>query len=385
MEGVYKKHLKDGSVRYMCVWREPDGKQKTKRFRRKKDAARYRAKMIGDVHDGTYTSVQKVRMDEVFDRWLSHSLEVREMTGELKPSTVESYKWLLGRHLRPAFGRYRSDRLTARVVGDWRREMAERIAGGTLAPKTFNNALNLLSSVIAWARHPAQSFLAQDPLVGQKRMTVPKKEAKFLEDADIARLLGAVAEYPDENAIIHVGLFAGLRRGEMFALRWEDVDWGNGNYGRLHVRRAWSAGVLTTPKTKSSTRFVDVPPRLLSALSRHRKAHPGVDTDLMFRSPAGKPVNLNDWYKRTFGAIRTRAKLRAGVGLHSLRHSYASLLLRNNENLKYVSAQLGHASIQITCDIYGHVYQATSTEAMGRLDDLVPPAPRALRVVGRDG
>ena len=115
------------------------------------------------------------------------------------------------------------------------------------------------------------------------------------------------------------------------------------------------------------TRFVDVPPRLLSALSRHRKAHPGVDTDLMFRSPAGKPVNLDNWYKRTFGAIRTRAKLRAGVGLHSLRHSYASLLLRNNENLKYVSAQLGHASIQITCDIYGHVYQATSTEAMGGL------------------
>ena len=378
MEGVYKKHLKDGSVRYMSVWREPGGKQKTKRFRRKKDAARYRAKMIGDVHDGTYSPVRKVPMDEVFDRWLSHSLEVREMTGELKPSTVGSYKWLLERHLRPAFGRYRSDRLTAKVVGDWRREMAERIASSTLAPKTFNNALNLFSSVIAWARHPAQSFLAQDPLVGQKRMTVPKEESKFLEDADIARLLGAVAESPSENAVIHVGLFAGLRRGEIFALRWEDVEWDS---HRLHVRRAWSAGVLTTPKTTSSTRFVDVPMRLLDALRRHREAHPGAATDLMFRSPTGGPVNLDNWHKRTFGALRARAKLGAGVGLHSLRHSYASLLIRSNENLKYVSAQLGHSSIQITCDTYGHVYQATSTEAMGRLDALVPPAPRTLRVV----
>src|SRR6266705_3184950 len=108
----------------------------------------------------------------------------------------------------------------------------------------------------------------------------------------------------------------------------------------------------------NSERIVDAPQRVLDALKKHRAGRPPMDGDFIFRTEAGTPIDPDNFYKRTFTDIRTRAKLRA-VGLHALRHTYASLLIAQGENLKYVSRQLGHASIHLTADIYGHLFEAT--------------------------
>lgn len=94
----------------------------------------------------------------------------------------------------------------------------------------------------------------------------------------------------------------------------------------------------------------------------------------------------NWWYRETFLEIRKNAKLRPTVGLHSLRHTYASLLIRQGENPKYVSRQLGHAWTSFTMDVYGHCFETTSTEAMRRLNRMIPkPARHELRVAERRG
>jgi integrase len=150
-------------------------------------------------------------------------------------------------------------------------------------------------------------------------------------------------------------------------------------------------GDVTTPKTENSIRMVDVPRLVLDALERHKAHCPPIDKDFVFRTAEGTPIDPDNWYKREFPAIRKRAKLRA-VGLHALRHTYASLLINAGENLKYVSRQLGHASIQITADLYGHLFKDTSTAAMRRLNARIPSratAPKAasnrrtLRIVKR--
>ena len=107
----------------------------------------------------------------------------------------------------------------------------------------------------------------------------------------------------------------------------------------------------------------------------------------IFRTRTGKPIDPGNWYKRTFCKIRKSAKLRAGVGLHALRHSYASLLIQQKENPKYISRQMGHSSVAFTMDVYGHVFEETSTEAMERLNSRIPEpmneqsAQQELRVV----
>jgi integrase len=140
----------------------------------------------------------------------------------LKYSTEKSYRSMLETHLRPAFGEYRSDRLTHAVTAAWAKRMADDIAEGNISPKFYNNLLNLLHAILIWARHPAQGYLAHDPLIGLKRLPKPRMEREFLDLREIQALLGAAT--PPNDTILHIAIYTGLRRGELFALQWGDVD-----------------------------------------------------------------------------------------------------------------------------------------------------------------
>ena len=111
-----------------------------------------------------------------------------------------------------------------------------------------------------------------------------------------------------------------------------------------------------------------MPAALLTQLQtyRHSCAH-ARDSDYLFQTAEGTPIDPDNLSKRVFAPLIQRAKL-SGVGLHTLRHTFASLLIAQGESIKYVSRQMGHASIQITADTYGHLFRETSIAAMGRLD-----------------
>jgi len=115
-------------------------------------------------------------------------------------------------------------------------------------------------------------------------------------------------------------------------------------------------------------------------LRAHRKGCSATADDFVFRSATGAPLDPDNWYKRAFAPLIKRARLRP-IGLHALRHTYASLLINGGESIKYVSKQLGHPSIQISADTYGHLFKETSASAMNRLSMRIPiiaaPAPKA--------
>ena len=387
---IRRRHLKDGTVRYDARYRAA-GRQVEKTFRRKRDAEAFLDKASAAVRDGSYMEVRPSLMRDVFSAW-GEDLETRVKLGEVRASTASTYRCNLAVHIEPVLCDYRSDRLTARAMAKWRAGLASKVDGGEMSPKSFNNVFTLARQILTWARHPAQGHLAHDPLVGQKRLRLKPKEAEYLEDDDMTALLKAAADQPEANAVIHLGLFAGLRRSEIFGLQWGDIADGEAELGgRIRVRRAAVDREITPPKTDNRNRVVDVPQRVLDVLATHRATCPPMGAGFIFRTRTSMPVDPGSWYKRTFTKVRDRAKLRSSIGLHSLRHTYASLLVHQKESPKYISRQMGHYSVAFTMDTYGHIFEETRTEAMERLNLRVPepmneePERQELRVVAGGG
>ena len=367
---IVARTLKDGSKRYDAAWRA-NGKQRWKTFHRRKDAEVFLTETVRSVHNGTYRDPRPLPMGEVLDRWLSDWLELNQKLGKPKPSSARTYRNIVEHHFRPAFQAYRSDQLGGEAVAAWVRGLADRVAQGTLTPKTFNNVITLCRMILTWARHPQRRYLQHDPLEETKRLPKQRVERDYLEPHELKALLEAAAETPPDDTILKVAAFTGLRRGELFGLQWGDVEWNrDGSGGRIYVRRSVYMGKITTPKTQHSIRVVDVPQRLLDELTVYKAMYPPQEGDFLFPNSLGGPMGSDNWFKRRFLPIVERAGLRR-IGLHTLRHTYTSMLINAGENVKYISRQLGHSSVQLTVDLYSHVFKETSSAAMRRLDLLM--------------
>jgi integrase len=384
---IVTRNATDGTKRYDAAWRIGPKKIKTRTFRRRKDADTYLTTMVKRVQDGTYVDVQPALMGEVFDRWIELALDVRVKEGSLKPSTAKSYRSMITEHLKPAFSAYRSDRFTLGVVEEWRKGIAQKIADGTLSGKSYVNLRNLLHAIIDWARHPERRYLAHDPIGGLPRLRLSRVAKRpHFEPQQVSELLRVAAETPPDDTIIRVAVLSGLRRGELFALKWDDVDPGNGqDGGRFHVRRSTYQGAITSPKTDESSRVVDVPQRLLDDLAVCQAMHPPIGEGFIFRSDQGRPMDPDNWHHRRLVPILERAKLRLSkTGLHSLRHSYVSLLADQGEDVHYIARQVGHSSTRLTEDVYRHVFARTRVEAMRRLGAAFPTAENAATDAGSE-
>jgi len=186
----------------------------------------------------------------------------------------------------------------------------------------------------------------------------------------------------------------GLRLGELIGLEWRDLDF---DTRLIHVRRAWVAGRQTTPKNKQR-RKVDMSMKLTEELRRLRTARKKAAlkrgtpaNDLVFLMPdlvriqnrkrilvEGGRVDGDNLRKRVLKPLLRGAKVPV-VRFHDLRHTFASMLIQNGESLAYVRDQLGHSSIQVTVDIYGHLVPGANRAAVDKLDAVPPP-----RVEGTD-
>lgn len=162
----------------------------------------------------------------------------------------------------------------------------------------------------------------------------------------------------------------GDRRIELLALQWQDVDW-QGRF--IEVRRNLTHWQLTKPKSGESRR-VDMSRELaqtLKDLLLERQIDAGATgTEVplwIFPSKTGGLLHPHNIRDRVFYGLLTKAKLRQ-VRFHDLRHTFASLLLQNGESPVYVKEQMGHSSIQVTVDCYGHLIPGGNKQAVDRLD-----------------
>ena len=170
------------------------------------------------------------------------------------------------------------------------------------------------------------------------------------------------------KTLFMVAALTGMRQGEILGLKWQDVDW---EAGQIHVKRTFTSNRFYNPKSKTSKRKIDLAPQLIAQLKKWQLACPPTQKDLMFPGKDGKkPLDPSPMVKRHFIPCLKAAKL-PRIRFHDLRHTYASLLIDQGENPKYIQNQMGHSSINITFDTYGHLMKDTNQEAASKLGDTI--------------
>jgi integrase len=267
---------------------------------------------------------------------------------------------MLTTHLRPFFGNMRLTAMSPAVVRHFTAEKAEALGRKALKPKTYNNILAFLKSMLTWGVRVG--YLATNPAADEERATLERRETDFLTPEEIRRVIAHSRE--PYATLVYLAIFTGLRRSELLAFEWGDVDW---NRRKLRVRRTLYRGTFTRPKTPNAVRAVDLSPRTLEALRLCHVMYPPLASDLVFRTRDDHPLDPDNLVKRVFRPTLARAGIRR-IRFHDLRHTYATLLINQGANVKYISKQMGHASVQITLDRYGHLLPDTGREEMQKLD-----------------
>ena len=154
---------------------------------------------------------------------------------------------------------------------------------------------------------------------------------------------------------------------ELIGLRLGYDDWPN---SQLHIRRTLNHGKFMEPKSKASRRKIDLAPELVHELKKWKLPRPKGELDLIFPTKEGTPENAANLLYRRFSPALRRAGL-PRMRFHNLRHTYASLLIAQGEHSKYIQSQLGHSSINVTMDIYGHLMDTIIQKAASPLGETV--------------
>jgi len=309
----------------------------------------------------------EVLTGEYLSQWLRHS------KGRLRSKTHEGYEGLIRLYAAPALGGIVLARLHPLHLQECYASLLERgLAGGTVLNLHLVLA-QALSQAVRWG------LIERSPASGAQPPRPRRPEPVAVDPALAARILQAVAGTPMEVPAA-VALCTGMRRGEILALRWADLDEG---YTVAQVRRYLQVSGeglhFVEPKTRRSRRSVALPSFLRSYLQRQRKDQADRraaclswrDTDLVLDAGDGRPRHpdtlSSGWY-----SFLKRSGL-PHVRFHDLRHAHATLLLVHRVHPKVVSERLGHASVGITLDTYSHVLPAMQAEAAQAIDALFAP------------
>lgn len=345
-----KRPDKDGTLRDSHRW--------TRGFRTKKAAQTELTRILRTLDEGSYTEPTKATVGEFLDRWLAYAKP------NLAGKTFERYEQIVRRDIDPKLGSIKLAKLQPVQIAEfytWALTKGRKQTEGGLSARTvlhFHRLLHrALKQAVAWrlrATNPTEAVEAPRPV---------DKEMHALDEDRSAWLIQAALGAPFYQPIVY-GLCTALRRGEILAQRWCDVDFVSGQLTVAQSLEQTRAGGLKfkIPKGKKRRR-VTMPPFLKESLEVHKNEQAKnralfgkeykTDLDLVIALPDGSP-----WKPDSFSASYADFAAKIGLGyirFHDLRHSHASQLLRQRVPIKIVQERLGHANATITLNTYAHV------------------------------
>lgn len=334
----------------------------------RKEVADKLARAVADRADGLVFDDENMTVGEYLDKWLKGSVR-----GSVRESTFDRYEIAVRVHIEPALGRLKLKKLTPAHVQSFYRD---RLDAG-FAPASVNKLHvvlhKALKQAVDWRMIPRNVAEATKP-----PRPVAKEEMRTLTAQEVRRFLEA-ARGDRLEALYVLAVHAGMRQGELLALKWQDVDLENGTISvRRTVTKSGGRLHFGEPKTKKSRRTIDLTSASVSALRSHLARQLEEmeilgdryrDDGLVFTSEVGTLVNPTNLRRRSFAQLLQRARLPKSTRFHDLRHTCATLLFGRNVHPKQVQELLGHSNIAITLDTYSHVIPGMGERTARAMED----------------
>jgi integrase len=364
MAHVRKVSRKKSSGKAGHAWqvryRDPDRVERSRTFRTREEADRFARKVEVSKDEGSYIdpALGKTLFVDWAEDWLAST------SPALRPRTVSGYRSLMKNHILPVFGYVPLAKI--RPV-DVQRFVAELSQHG-MSSSRVRSTYFLLQAILRAAVESA--YIGRSPCLGIKLPRAVVREMSFLSADEVKRIGDAVpAQY---RALIYLLAYGGLRWGEAAALRRRRV---NVLRRRVEVSESLSDvdGQLHFGPTKThQSRQVALAKSLNERLRAHLEHHVVKDRDaLVFTSPEGDPLRLPNFRRRVWWPALDEAGVSRAVRIHDLRHTCASLLIAQGTHPKAIQQHLGHSSISVTLDRYGHLFPDQQDEVADALDEII--------------
>lgn len=345
----------------------------------KRDAEKELAKLLHQADAGTLVAPERLTLADYLRAWLAEA-----RVAAISPKTAERYEGLIEGQIIPHLGAVLVQKLRPGDIASWHAKLLAggRRDGGPLSARTAGHAHRVLHRALQQAAATERVARNVAGLVPP-----PKVETEELEIlpapavADTLTKLEGAAIRP----IVVLALATGMRRGELLALRWGDVDLDG---GRCRVERSLEQvkGALRfkPPKTKHGRRAITLPASAVAMLREHRRAQQEQrlalgagklpEDALVFGLPDGSPRSPRALSKEWARIVASR-KLHP-ISFHGLRHTHASALIDAGVDVLKISRRLGHGSAAITLGIYGHLFATTDDRAADAAEAVLAPAAR---------
>jgi len=342
----------------------------------KREAQAELIRLMDAVRRGDYIDPSKVTVSEFLRSW-----DNDWAANNVSPKTRERFSQLITHQILPSLGNMPIQKLRAAHLSELYGKLlrAGRVGGGQLSAKTVGHVHRCLRRAFG---HAAQwGLITQNPAALVHPPRVQQEEIEILRENEVEAMLASLRE---RNALLCTiaidALGSGLRRGELCALRWSNIDLDSRTLRVTESLEQTQAGLrFKAPKTKHGLRSMTLPASVITDLRAHWRTQNeqrlalgigrGTPTDLVFPAWDGRPLlpnTLSREWSRTIAAIGGRR-----ISLHALRHTHASSLIAAGVDILTVSRRLGHANPTITLGVYGHLYGNTDDRAAQAIDAML--------------
>lgn len=345
--------------KWRARYRDETGREHAKHFARKVDAQRWLDGITADVLTGRYVDpgAGRITFSEYAEAWRAVQPH--------RPSTADKVARSLAKHVYPTIGDVPLDRLR-------QTHLQSMVARMDLAPSSVRVTMRYVSSVLNAA--VADRRIATSPALG---LRLPRPQERRVVIVPTEAVMALVEAVPGRmRAMLVLAAGTGLRQGEVFGVTLDRLDL-EGASVRVD-RQIVDGGVFGPPKTASSGRTVPLPDVVVNALREHLENFGTGQDGLVFTRASGRP-----WKRSAFSEawVRARASLDVpeDLTMHSLRHYYASLLIRHGESVKVVQARLGHATAAETLDTYAHLWPDSEDRTRVAVDAVLGAAADQVR------
>lgn len=376
MTAIRKRSWTDSKGEARQAWlvdyRDSAGKRRAKQFARKKDAEAWSVGAAWQVSQGVHTAdSQSVTVEAAAELWIKRA----ENEGRER-STIKQYRELARLHVVPLIGAEKLSRLSMPAVEAFRDAL---VASRSRA--MAGKAVRALSSILTEAQR--RGLVAQNVAKGVKvvRASRDRLDVQIPSKAELRAMLEKAEA--DFKPMLLTAIVTGLRSSELRGLRWQDVDLKRATV--TVAQRADQWGVIGSPKSKAGRRTIPIAPQVVSELHAWKLRCPKGKLGLVFPNGQGGVLHHSNLLRRQYWPLQVAAGvaeplldaegkskvdkdgqplLEARYGLHSLRHAAASAWIRQGIDLKRLTAWMGHSSVQITLDTYGHLLSDIKGDAI---------------------